>query len=107
MKAEKIITPLNGYFVVALVLVSMALTLYSFTSNNGILGVASFLIFIFLTKGFVVVSPNSSKVLLLFGEYKGSVKQSGFFWINPLSNRTSLSLRARNFESEKIKVNDK
>jgi hypothetical protein len=43
----------------------------------------------------------------LFGEYKGSVKQNGLFWINPLYNRTSLSLRARNFESEKIKVNDK
>ena len=71
------------------------------------LGVASFLIFVLLTKGFIVVSPNSSKVLLLFGDYKGSVKQSGFFWINPLYNRTSLSLRARNFESEKIKVNDK
>lgn len=71
------------------------------------LGVGSFLIFILLTKGFIVVSPNSSKILLLFGDYKGSVKESGFFWINPLYNRTSLSLRARNFESEKIKVNDK
>ena len=55
----------------------------------------------------MIISPNSSKVLLLFGDYKGSVKQSGFLWINPLYNGTSLSLRARNFESEKIKVNDK
>ncbi len=107
MKTEKIITPLNGYLVVVALLVLGALTLYGFISNNMILGAASFLIFVLLTKGFIVVSPNSSKVLLLFGEYKGSVKQSGFFWINPLYNRTSLSLRARNFESEKIKVNDK
>ena len=107
MKTEKIITPLNGYLVVVALLVLTALMLYGFISNNMMLGVASFLIFVLLTKGFIVVSPNSSKVLLLFGDYKGSVKESGFFWINPLYNRTSLSLRARNFESEKIKVNDK
>ena len=107
MKTEKIITPLNGYLVVVALLVLTALMLYGFISNNMMLGVGSFLIFILLTKGFIVVSPNSSKILLLFGDYKGSVKESGFFWINPLYNRTSLSLRARNFESEKIKVNDK
>ncbi len=107
MKTEKIITPFNGYLVVVMLLVLMALTLYGFISNNMILGVTSSLIFVLLTKGFIVIGPNSSKVLLLFGEYKGSVKQSGLFWINPLYNRTSLSLRARNFESEKIKVNDK
>jgi regulator of protease activity HflC (stomatin/prohibitin superfamily) len=107
MKTEKIITPLNGYLVVVMLLVLTALMLYGFISNNMILGVASFLIFVLLTKGFIVVSPNSSKVLLLFGDYKGSVKQNGLFWFNPLYTRTSLSLRARNFESEKIKVNDK
>ena len=107
MKTEKIITPLNGYLVVVALLVLTALMLYGFISNNMMLGVGSFLIFILLTKGFIVVSPNSSKILLLFGDYKGSVKESGFFWINPLYNRTSLSLRARNFESEKIKINDK
>ena len=107
MKTEKIIAPLNGYLVVVVLLVLTALTLYGFISNNMMLGVASFLIFVFVIKGFIVVSPNSSKVLLLFGDYKGSVKQSGFFWINPFYNWTSLSLRARNFESEKIKVNDK
>jgi regulator of protease activity HflC (stomatin/prohibitin superfamily) len=107
MKTEKIITALNGYMVVVMLLVLTGLMLYGFISNIMILGVPIFLIFVFLTKGFIVVTPNSSKVLLLFGEYRGSVKQSGFFWINPLYNRTSLSLRARNFESEKIKVNDK
>ena len=107
MKTEKTITPLNGYLVVAMLLVLAALILYGFISNNMILGVPSFVLFALLTKGFMIISPNSSKVLLLFGDYKGSVKQSGFLWINPLYNGTSLSLRARNFESEKIKVNDK
>ncbi len=107
MKTEKTITPLNGYLVIVVLLVLTALILYGFIFNNMMLGVGSFLIFVLLTKGFIIISPNSSKVLLLFGDYKGSIKQSGFFWINPLYNRTSLSLRARNLESEKIKVNDK
>jgi regulator of protease activity HflC (stomatin/prohibitin superfamily) len=107
MKTEKIITALNGYLVVVVLLILITLAFYGFITDNMTLGVASFLVFFLLSKGFIIVSPNSSKVLLLFGDYKGSVKESGFFWINPLYNRTGLSLRARNFESEKIKVNDK
>jgi regulator of protease activity HflC (stomatin/prohibitin superfamily) len=107
MKTEKIITALNGYLVVVVLLTLITLALFGFITDNVTLGVASFLVFFLLSKGFIIVSPNSSKVLLLFGDYKGSIKESGFFWINPLYNRTGLSLRARNFESEKIKVNDK
>jgi regulator of protease activity HflC (stomatin/prohibitin superfamily) len=107
MKAEKVLIPFNGYLVVVILLLSIAAALYGFISNNMILAVISLLISILLTKGFIVIGPNSSKVLLLFGDYKGSIKQSGLFWVNPFYNKTSLSLRARNFESEKIKVNDK
>jgi regulator of protease activity HflC (stomatin/prohibitin superfamily) len=107
MKTEKVLIPFNGYLVVVILLLSVAVTFYGFISNNMILAVASLLIFVLLTKGFIVIGPNSSKVLLLFGDYKGSIKQSGLFWVNPFYNKTSLSLRARNFESEKIKVNDK
>lgn len=107
MKTEKIVTPFNGYFAVVLLLIAMVLTVMGFILDNVILGAVFMLLSVLLIKGFIVVGPNSSKVFLLFGDYKGSVKQSGFFWINPLYNRTSLSLRARNFESEKIKVNDK
>ncbi|MFO0321084.1 MAG: SPFH domain-containing protein [Bacteroidota bacterium] len=107
MKKEKIKTPLNGYLFVTLLLALLIFITFGFYFNNAALGASSSLIFVLLLKGFMVVSPNSSQVLLLFGEYKGSIKQSGFFWINPLYSRTSLSLRARNFESEKIKVNDK
>jgi regulator of protease activity HflC (stomatin/prohibitin superfamily) len=60
-----------------------------------------------IAAGLLVNSPNNSKVLLLFGKYHGSVKDNGFFWVNPFYVRKSVSLRARNFESEKIKVNDK
>ena len=107
MKTEKIITPFNGYLAGVMLLISSVLIVYGFSSNNNVLVIALIPILILITKGLIVVSPNSSKVLLLFGDYKGSVKQNGLFWINPLYTRTSLSLRARNFESEKIKVNDK
>jgi regulator of protease activity HflC (stomatin/prohibitin superfamily) len=107
MKTEKIITPFNGYLAIVILLITAALIVFGFTSNNNLLSIVLLPIFILLLKGLIVIRPNNSKVLLLFGEYKGSVKLNGLFWINPLYNTTSLSLRARNFESEKIKVNDK
>jgi regulator of protease activity HflC (stomatin/prohibitin superfamily) len=56
--------------------------------------------------GFTVVNPNEARVLILFGVYKGTIKTPGFWWVNPLTNRRRLSLRVRNFESGKLKVND-
>lgn len=107
MKTEKIITPINGYLAFIVLLITIVLILFGYNSTNKMLGISLIPVLVFLIKGFVILSPNSSKVLLLFGDYKGSVKENGFFWINPFYTRTSLSLRARNLESEKIKVNDK
>ncbi|MFJ4657590.1 SPFH domain-containing protein [Nocardia sp. NPDC088792] len=56
--------------------------------------------------GFAVVNPNQAKVIQFFGRYIGSVSDAGFFWVVPLSTRRSLSLRVRNFETQKLKVND-
>jgi regulator of protease activity HflC (stomatin/prohibitin superfamily) len=58
-------------------------------------------------RGFFFLNPNTAMVLVLFGEYQGTVKENGFFWVNPFFARRAISLRARNFDSEKIKVNDK
>jgi regulator of protease activity HflC (stomatin/prohibitin superfamily) len=57
--------------------------------------------------GLTVVNPNTAKVITLFGVYKGSIKEPGLWWVNPLTTRRSLSLRIRNFESGKLKVNDR
>jgi regulator of protease activity HflC (stomatin/prohibitin superfamily) len=56
--------------------------------------------------GFTVVNPNEARVVVLFGTYKGSIKEPGFWWFNPLTRRRRVSLRVRNFESAKLKVND-
>ena len=56
--------------------------------------------------GLTVVNPNEAKVVTLLGVYKGTLKQGGFWWVNPLTTRRKVSLRIRNFESGKLKVND-
>ncbi len=56
--------------------------------------------------GLTVVNPNEARVVQLFGRYKGSLKEQGLWWINPLTVRRKVSLRVRNFESGKLKVND-
>ncbi|MGQ9635105.1 MAG: SPFH domain-containing protein [Bryobacteraceae bacterium] len=57
--------------------------------------------------GLTVVNPNEAKVVTLFGVYKGSIKAPGFWWVNPLSTRRRISLRVRNFETGRLKVNDR
>ncbi|MBI5915408.1 MAG: SPFH domain-containing protein, partial [Bacteroidetes bacterium] len=57
--------------------------------------------------GFFFINPNDSRVLTLFGEYKGTAKENGFFWANPFYTKKAVSMRARNFESERLKVNDR
>jgi hypothetical protein len=56
--------------------------------------------------GFFIVNPNMSRVLVLFGKYRGTVRDEGFYWTNPFTVRTPISLKAHNIASEKIKVND-
>ena len=69
------------------------------------IAVAMLTVFV-LFLGFFIVNPNEAKVLLLFGDYKGSVKTAGFKWANPLLKKRRISLRIRNFESQRLKVND-
>jgi regulator of protease activity HflC (stomatin/prohibitin superfamily) len=57
--------------------------------------------------GFFTLQPNEARVLVLFGEYRGTVRESGFHWTNPFMKKLHVSLRARNLNGEKLKVNDK
>src|SRR5690349_9263242 len=54
--------------------------------------------------GFFIVTPNHSRVLVLFGRYRGTVREAGFYWTNPFTSKRNVSLRAHNVASEKIKV---
>jgi regulator of protease activity HflC (stomatin/prohibitin superfamily) len=70
------------------------------------LAIVSFIIGIFLAIGLTAVSPNGSRVLMLFGDYKGTVRDNGFFFINPFYKKQKISQRARNLDTPPIKVND-
>ena len=63
--------------------------------------------FIFLVKGMYMLQPNQSALMMLFGAYRGTDYSTGLRWANPFLNKTKVSLRLRNFNSEKLKVNDK
>ncbi|HNT50149.1 MAG TPA: SPFH domain-containing protein [Cyclobacteriaceae bacterium] len=107
MNTEKSYSPISGYLMVLVILV------FILAGSVGVLVARNFHLFwflglgLFLAFGFFYVNPNDSVVLVLFGDYKGTVKQNGFYWVNPFFSKRHISLRARNFDSEKIKVNDK
>jgi regulator of protease activity HflC (stomatin/prohibitin superfamily) len=71
-----------------------------------ILGLLMILSMILIFRGLVLVNPNQSKVVVLFGKYVGTLRRSGFFRVNPFTTRRVVSLRAHNFNSDKLKVND-
>ncbi|REG87611.1 SPFH domain-containing protein [Winogradskyella sediminis] len=107
MKEEKIIVPANGYLMLFL------FTLLFFGSIAAIIithlawPVFGIIMALILAFGFLMVQPNGSRVLLLFGKYVGTVKKNGFYWVNPFFTKKKISLRASNFDSERLKVNDK
>lgn len=105
---EKNYRPYSGYLFLLLILAFLVIGIAGLTQewNPGIPGIALMLM-IFVPTGFFFINPNSSRVITLFGKYKGTVKDNGFFWANPFFTKKGISLRARNFESERIKVNDK
>ena len=65
------------------------------------------LLFVLMLPGYFSQELNEARVMVFFGEYKGTFKNTGFFWVNPFMNKKKLSLRARNLDVEPIKVNDK
>ncbi|UGU15007.1 SPFH domain-containing protein [Sinomicrobium kalidii] len=107
MRHEKIIAPANGYvmLLVFAVLFLGGIAGFLFTETGGF--IISVVISLFIPKGFILVNPNGSRVLLLFGKYMGTVKKNGFFWVNPFYTKKKISLKASNFDSERLKVNDK
>lgn len=107
MNTEKTSKPLSGYIMIVIVLALFAISIWGFIAMRSPLFIGMLVISIVLMPGFFFINPNASMVLVLFGEYKGTVKENGFYWVNPFYVKKSISLRARNFDSEKIKVNDK
>jgi len=113
MIREKVVRPLSGLPLVLFYLVALGLNVWLFVratqteNTRGVLiAVAVFVLLMLVPPGFLIVQPNESKVLTLFGRYYGSVKEAGFWWVNPFTQKRRLTLRTRNFETAKLKVND-
>jgi regulator of protease activity HflC (stomatin/prohibitin superfamily) len=95
---------------IILVVVSILSLIQGIRTDNVIMIiplVVFLLLGILVFSGLFIVNPNDSRVLVLFGTYKGTVKKNGFFWANPFLTKKKITLRARNLNGEKLKVNDK
>jgi len=107
MEQEKITTPANGYLMLFLILALLVGSITGIAMTKSPWFALLILVLIILSAGFVMVQPNGSRVLLLFGKYIGTIKKNGFYWVNPFYTKKKISLRASNFDSERLKVNDK
>ena len=111
---ERVLTVASGW--VALIisilagLAGAALMAYAVITDSALVAVATAIVLGLLSvaaNGFFTQQPNEARVMLLFGEYKGTVRSEGFHWSNPFFTRKKVSLRARTLNGEKLKVNDK
>ena len=112
-------TVVNGFamlsLTLALLLCGIASAIYGFVqvdnnANGGLfvgLGVALIVCMICVMCGFVKIEPNEARVMVFFGQYKGTFTTVGFHWVNPFISTKRLSFRARNIDAAPIKVNDK
>lgn len=113
---EKILKPVSGFLALLLSIICIAAAVYFFvtgiTESEGPaatfwLGPILLLAAVFLFKGITQVNPNQSCVCTFFGKYVGTIKENGLLFVNPLYGKQKLSLRSNNFESTRLKVNDK
>ena len=110
---EKIVKPISGLLGLLMIVLTLAASGYFLSRISegstwsivaaALLAGLSFL----LMKGLIIVQPNHSRVLNLFGTYTGTVKENGWYFVNPFYTTQNISLRAQNLESSKLKVNDK
>jgi regulator of protease activity HflC (stomatin/prohibitin superfamily) len=111
--SERSAIKVNGYTFFILGTILMVGGLWAFiqgvSRDNGLEMLFGFVMFAFgilILSGLFVVQPNEARVLTLFGRYAGSVRNDGLWWVNPFTSKKKISLRVRNFQSEKMKVND-
>lgn len=112
MQIEKNFKPGNGWamLLVVTVLIVPCIFLFQAATTSYVAlaaGITLSIVLFVMLFGFFIIEPNNARVMVLFGMYKGTAKDNGFFWSNPFYSKKLVSLRARNFNSEQIKVNDR
>ncbi len=104
---EKNLTSLSGYILLLIALILLGVSAYGFISSAFVLGGLSFFVSMVLMSGLAVINPKEAIVTTFFGDYTGTMKQTGLRWVNPLYSKKKISLRARNLNGQTLKVNDK
>ena len=99
MKQESSVEPLSGYLALLIASALLGGAIAGFAYEIIWLGIILMLSFILMIPGFTVVYPNGSCVMVLFGAYQGTIRENGFFWVNPFLTKKPLSLKIRNFET--------
>jgi regulator of protease activity HflC (stomatin/prohibitin superfamily) len=98
--------PLSGWLGLLLGLALLGFGVLWVVRGGGPLGIPLVALGAFVLKGLFTLEPNQGAVLIFFGEYAGTVRRDGFYWVNPLYVRRKISLRVRNFTTPTLKVND-
>lgn len=113
VQRERAISAVSGFFALFVLLALLALSVWGFigsASRSDVWGIAGWLLLFAVVAvclaGLFTVQPNEARVLMLFGAYKGTAHQSGLRWANPFYLKKRISVRTRNFETGKLKVND-
>ena len=96
--AEKPYRPMSGWGPLLVLLALVACGVFFFTQRSP-WGIAWILGAFLMLFGFMAIAPNQARVLLLFGNYRGTARESGFYWVNPFFTKKKISLRVRNFET--------
>jgi regulator of protease activity HflC (stomatin/prohibitin superfamily) len=97
---------INGFIALLLTVLLLAATIYLFIKMQIVGGIVITVVLALLLTGITVVQPNESKVVIFFGKYIGSIRESGFWLKVPLSTHRNVTLRVCNFNSKTLKVND-
>src|SRR6187549_3933047 len=97
----------SGYAALVVMFLSLLAIPFFIFARVPAISVIALILFFFLAKGMYMLQPNQSALLMLFGSYRGTDYSSGLRWANPFFNKMKVSTRLRNFNSEKLKVNDK
>ncbi|HHW27938.1 MAG TPA: SPFH domain-containing protein [Syntrophomonadaceae bacterium] len=103
---EKDAFKVNGFLAILVLIALLAGAVYAFIKNQIVLGVVLTVLFTILSTGIRVVQPNQARTIIFFGNYVGTLKDSGIWFVVPLSTDRKVSLRVRNFNSKTLKVND-
>ncbi|MFS8651949.1 MAG: SPFH domain-containing protein [Caldibacillus sp.] len=103
---EKKAWTINGFLGILIIILFAFAGFYFLYNGQFLFAVLCLVVTLILASGITIVPPNKAKVLLFFGKYMGSIRNSGLFFTVPLTNRWTISLRVRNFNSSKLKVND-